>query len=207
LKNVKGATRLALYCAVTVTCEEAVPKTTLSVTVDPCVGIVGDVPSVSPVSLRVKLVCAPGASASDAPPKEKERGWLIPPASAQPNGADMIVQVVTGQEGAVPAPVFVPANRMTHDVAVRQEIVLPPLFLIVMEMALGAVVDDVATMDAPITAMLALDVALFTKLYTEALTTPPTPRTAATMINRSMLCEMALLCRLIFIDAEVGCLL
>jgi hypothetical protein len=45
-------------------------------------------------------------------------------------------------------------------------------------------------------------VALLTRLYTDALTTPPTPSTAAMMMNRSMLCEIAVRFRLIFIEEE-----
>ncbi len=101
--------------------------------------------------------------------------------------------------GAVVPPVFVPAKTIWQ-VEGEQVIGLPPSFFIEIEMATGeADVEDPALTEAPTTVMLELEVALLTRLYTDALTTPPTPRTAAMMMNRSMLCEIAFLRPLIFI--------
>jgi hypothetical protein len=93
--------------------------------------------------------------------------------------------------GAVDDPVLVPANT-TWQVEGVQEIGLPPLFLTETETAVGdAAAEAPALVAAPTTTMLALDVALVTRLYTEVVTIPPTPRTAAMMMKRSMLWEIA----------------
>ena len=97
-------------------------------------------------------------------------------------------------------PTFVPES-MTWQVAEVHEIVLPPLFFRVIDIAAGAAVELFpATIEAPTTVMLEFEVALLTRLYTEALTIPPTPRTAAMMMKRSMLCDMAVRLLLILID-------
>jgi hypothetical protein len=117
----------------------------------------------------------------------------------QPTGEDTM-----HDEHWVPGvePMLVPEN-ITSQIDEEQEMVFAPLFLRVIEMAEGAAVEPVpATMDAPTTMMLEFEVALLTRLYTEALTIPPTPRTAAIMMNRSMLCDMASRFLLTFIDRK-----
>ena len=78
------------------------------------------------------------------------------------------------------------------------------MFFMETEIAVGEYAElEPALAEAPTTDTLALVVALFTRLYTEALTMPPTPRTAATMMKRSILWEIAGLFRLIFIVPTV----
>ena len=161
---------------------EAEPNRTFIVTGVPADQKVPEVSAIAP--LMTTEASAPGArvpvsvSVSGAPAGPSAQTIPLPPETR--------LQVAELQEGRA-VPEFVPA-KATWQVDAVQEMVLPPLFLIETVTAAGAALAEApAFREAPTTATLELAVALLTRLYTEALTTPPTPRTAAMMIKRSML--------------------
>ena len=108
---------------------------------------------------------------------------------AQPDG-DETMEHGAAHAGATVA--LVPA-RVTRHVVVVQAMALLPVFLMVMARDTGlAVADAPPVSDTDTTWMLELVDAEPARLKTAAVTTPPTARTAAMMMNRSMLCEIAL---------------
>ena len=114
-----------------------------------------------------------------------------PPTDQTPGPPETMLQGAE-QLGGVPVPVLVPATT-TWQVDAVQVIGLPPLFFTESEMTTGdASKAGPALKKAPTITMLVLAVALLTRLNTEALTIPPTPRTAAIMMNRSILWEIAI---------------
>jgi hypothetical protein len=130
------------------------------------------------------VVWAPAASVID--PALNESGLLMAPPIAQPVGDDVIVQG-TLHVGAVVVPVLVPAKVTVHvgDVHV---IALLPVFLIVMTKATGLAEDDAPPVrETDTTWMEELVVAEPASPKMAAVTIPPTARTAAMMMNRSML--------------------
>ena len=175
---------------------EAEPKSTLMVTGEP-----SDQKPAVPVNVRGPLstneVCAPAASCPGVV-RSKVRGPVVPETCQVRGPPDARVQ---DPQLMVPVPEVVPANTTSHDVALWQSMGLPPLFLMETVTATGEFADVApAFRDTPTIEMLELVVAALTRLYTDAVTTPPTPRTAAMMMKRSMLCEIAFLRLVIFIS-------
>jgi hypothetical protein len=128
---------------------------------------VGAVPTVESGELRTKEVCAPGWSKKVL--VSNVSGLLAagvpagPPIDQTAGPPEVMVQGAA-HAGAVVDPVFVPA-KTTWQVVGVQGMGLPPSFLIEMEMAVGGLLDEVpALVAAPTTIMLALDVALPTRL-------------------------------------------
>lgn len=161
---------------------EAEPNRTFIVTGVPADQNVPEVSAIAP--LMTTEASAPGARVPVSVRVSGAPGG--PSAQANPLPPETRLQVAELHEGGA-VPEFVPANA-TWQVDAVQEMALPPLFLIETETAAGAELAEApAFREAPTTATLELAVALLTRLYTEALTTPPTPRTAAMMIKRSML--------------------
>jgi hypothetical protein len=108
------------------------------------------------------------------------------PPIAHPVGDDVIVQGAL-HDGAVTVPVLVPAKVTRHVVAV-QVIALLPVFLMVMVKDTGLAEDDAPPVsETDTTWMEELVVAAPARPKMAAVTIPPTARTAAMMMNRSML--------------------
>jgi len=178
----------------------------LTVTDEPAVQNVGAAPTVVNAEFRAKVVWAPGSSVKVS--VTKVRGLFAagvpagPPSDQTPPPPEEMEQGES-QDGGLPDPVSVPTNTTWHEEGV-QGMGFPPSFLIDMAMATGEpVTEDPALADAPTTTMLVLLVALSIRLYTDAVTTPPTPRTAAMIMKRSMLCEIPLRRDLVF-NSQLG---
>jgi hypothetical protein len=183
------------------------PKRMSMVTEAPKVQKAGDVPTVERALPRRKEVCPPGWRVNELVSNVSglfAEGVPPGPPSDQTAGPPETMLQGAAQAGAVVEPVFVPGNRTWQGDCVHV-MELPPLFLMVSETATGEELAVApAFMDTWTTAMLEFAVELLTRLYTEALTTPPTPKTAAIMMNRSMLWEIAVRRPSIFISRKRG---
>jgi hypothetical protein len=137
------------------------------VTEAPGVQKVGEVPIVERALPRTKEVCVPGCRMKEF--VSKIRGLLAvgvpdgPPIDQTAAPPDTMLQGAA-QAGAVVLPVSVPAKTTWH-VDWVQDMALPPLFLIDIEMAMGEeVTEGPAFKEASTTATLELAVALLTRL-------------------------------------------
>jgi hypothetical protein len=137
------------------------------VTEAPGVQKIGDVPMVERALPRTKDVCAPGWRMKEL--VSKVRGLFavgVPagPPTDQTAGPPEIMLQGAEHAGTVVLPVLVPANT-TWQVDWVQDMALPPLFLMEIDIATGeeAVVAP-AFRDASTTATLAFAVALLTRL-------------------------------------------
>ena len=176
---------LAPYWEMTVTWAEAEPKSTLMVTGDPADQNVDPGAVIGPS--RTKDVSDPAGSSAGA--TLGRRSNVSGPAAVPRAQVSVPPDVMLHGEshaGGV-APVLVPAKTTSQEGEVPQLMGLPPLFLMLTVMAKGGDDPGPALSEAPTMVTLELDVALLTRLYIDALTTPPTPRTAAMMMKRSML--------------------
>ena len=150
-----------------------VPNRAVNVTDALLAGMLAKVPPVYP--LKTKAVWAPGLRV----PTKVNVGVPVDRLAVQP------VPDIVAPEGATEA---VPGAKVKLQDVPEQVIAEPPLFLTAMAIEVGAAVPPPPeTVDTETMSMLELAVALFTRLKTEAVTIPPTPRTAAIIMKRSRL--------------------
>ena len=169
----------------TVIWAEAEPKRTLMVTGDPADQKVGD-PDVVRLPERTNDDSAPAASWTGAELRTKVRAPVVD-ARVHPSVPPEVMLHGVSQVAAS-VPVLVPAKTTSQEVAVEHVMGLPPSFLIDTVIATGELDEALpAFSEAPTIVTLVLDVALLTRLYIVAVTTPPTPSTAAIMMKRSRL--------------------
>ncbi len=100
--------------------------------------------------------------------------------------------VATSPATVAPVPVVVPANWIWHVVVVH-EIVVVPTFLMLIENAPSMPAETLPVKNACVTSIVEFAVAEPISPEMEAATTPPAAKTAATMMNKSMLWLIAFL--------------